>query len=105
MCRNHRGFVDASIAMAKLGADILYLNTAFAGPQLVDVLERESPRVVVHDEEFTGLLAGGRRRATGCWPGPTATPRPPGRHDTLERADRRRTDRRPASRPSATAGS
>ena len=57
MCRNHRGFVDASIAAAKLGADILYLNTAFAGPQLVDVLERENPRVVVHDEEFTDLLA------------------------------------------------
>jgi acyl-CoA synthetase (AMP-forming)/AMP-acid ligase II len=58
MCRNHRGFVDASIAVAKLGADILYLNTAFAGPQLVDVLEREAPRMVIHDEEFTGLLAG-----------------------------------------------
>ena len=56
MCRNHRGFVDVSIAAAKLGADILYLNTAFAGPQLVDVLERESPRIVVHDEEFGGLL-------------------------------------------------
>jgi acyl-CoA synthetase (AMP-forming)/AMP-acid ligase II len=56
MCRNHRGFVDASIAVAKLGADLLYLNTAFAGPQLVDVLEREKPRVVVHDEEFTGML-------------------------------------------------
>ena len=56
MCRNHRGFVDASIAIAKLGADILYLNTAFAGPQLVDVLERESPSAVVHDEEFTDLL-------------------------------------------------
>ncbi len=56
MCRNHRGFVDASIAAAKLGADILYLNTAFAGPQLVDVLDREDPRVVIHDEEFTGLL-------------------------------------------------
>lgn len=58
MCRNHRGFIDASIAVAKLGADILYLNTAFAGPQLVDVLEREAPSLVVHDEEFTGLLAG-----------------------------------------------
>ena len=57
MCRNHRGFVDASIAVAKLGADILYLNTAFAGPQLVDVLQRERPTVVVHDEEFTALLA------------------------------------------------
>ena len=58
MCRNHRGFVDATIAVAKLGADILYLNTAFAGPQLVDVIGREKPTVVVHDEEFTGLLAG-----------------------------------------------
>ncbi len=57
MCRNHRGFIDASVAVAKLGADVLYLNTAFAGPQLVDVLEREKPTIVVHDEEFTELLA------------------------------------------------
>jgi fatty-acyl-CoA synthase len=57
MCRNHRGFADATVGVAKLGADLLYLNTAFAGPQLVDVLERERPRAVIHDEEFTGLLA------------------------------------------------
>jgi len=57
MCRNHRGFVDAVVATAKVGADILLLNTAFAAPQLVGVLEREGPRVVVHDQEFTGLLA------------------------------------------------
>nr|WP_241728387.1 AMP-binding protein [Nocardioides zeae] len=57
MCRNHRGFIEASVAASKLGADVLYLNTAFAGPQLVDVLEREAPRIVVHDEEFTELLA------------------------------------------------
>ena len=43
MARNHRGFVEATVAAAKLGADLLYLNTAFAGPQLVDVLEREKP--------------------------------------------------------------
>lgn len=60
MCRNHRGFVDATIAVAKLGADILLLNTAFAGPQLAEVVDREKPVVVVHDEEFTGLLAGAR---------------------------------------------
>lgn len=58
MCRNHRGFIEASIAISKLGADVLYLNTAFAGPQLADVIAREKPRVVVHDEEFTGLLSG-----------------------------------------------
>jgi acyl-CoA synthetase (AMP-forming)/AMP-acid ligase II len=57
MARNHRGFVEATVATAKLGADLIFLNTAFAGPQLVDVLEREDPAVVIHDEEFTGLLA------------------------------------------------
>ena len=34
MCRNHRGFVEATLAAAKLGAGALYLNTIFAGPQL-----------------------------------------------------------------------
>ena len=57
MCRNHRGFIEASVAASKLGADVLYLNTAFAGPQLADVLEREQPRAVIHDEEFVDLLA------------------------------------------------
>jgi acyl-CoA synthetase (AMP-forming)/AMP-acid ligase II len=57
MCRNHRGFIEASVAVSKLGADVLYLNTAFAGPQLADVLTREEPRLVIHDEEFTDLLA------------------------------------------------
>ncbi len=76
MCRNHRGFVDASIAAAKLGADILYLNTAFAGPQLVDVLERENPQVVVHDEEFTAMLeeAGTRDRVLGWVDAPDDDP-------------------------------
>ncbi|GGD30143.1 AMP-binding protein [Nocardioides daphniae] len=58
MCRNHRGFIEATIAAAKLGADLLYLNTAFAGPQLVEVIAREKPVLVVADEEFAGLLAG-----------------------------------------------
>ncbi len=56
MCRNHRGFIEASIAINKLGADVLYLNTAFAAPQLKDVVQRETPRVVVYDAEFEGLL-------------------------------------------------
>ncbi|MEO5852675.1 MAG: AMP-binding protein [Nocardioides sp.] len=56
MCRNHRYFLDASIAAAKLGADVLYLNTAFAGPQLIAVLTRESPSALVYDEEFAALV-------------------------------------------------
>jgi len=58
MCRNHRGFIEATLAAAKLGASALYLNTMFAGPQLVEVTQREDPKVLVYDEEFTGLLDG-----------------------------------------------
>jgi acyl-CoA synthetase (AMP-forming)/AMP-acid ligase II len=56
MCRNHRGFVEATLAAAKLGASALYLNTMFAGPQLVEVTRREGPRALVYDEEFADLL-------------------------------------------------
>jgi acyl-CoA synthetase (AMP-forming)/AMP-acid ligase II len=65
MCRNHRGFIEATVACAKLGAGALYLNTAFAGPQITDVLAREDPAAVIYDEEFAGLVgegAAGRKR-------------------------------------------
>jgi acyl-CoA synthetase (AMP-forming)/AMP-acid ligase II len=58
MCRNHRGFLEATLAAAKLGASALYLNTMFAGPQLVEVTRREGPKALVYDQEFTGLLEG-----------------------------------------------
>jgi len=58
MCRNHRGFIEATLAAAKLGASALYLNTMFAGPQLVEVTKREAPKALVYDEEFTDLLDG-----------------------------------------------
>jgi fatty-acyl-CoA synthase len=56
MCRNHRRFVDATLAVAKLGATGLYMNTAFSGPQLAGVVEREDPAVLIYDEEFAELL-------------------------------------------------
>ena len=56
MCRNHRGFVEAVVACSKLGANALFLNTAFSKPQLTDVLEREEPKALVYDQEFDGLL-------------------------------------------------
>jgi fatty-acyl-CoA synthase len=58
MCRNHRGFVETAVALGKLGAHSLFLNTAFAGPQLAEVCAREKPMAIVYDEEFTQLLAG-----------------------------------------------
>jgi fatty-acyl-CoA synthase len=58
MCRNHRGFIEATLAAAKLGASALYLNTMFAGPQLAEVTMREGPKALVYDEEFADLLSG-----------------------------------------------
>jgi fatty-acyl-CoA synthase len=58
MCRNHRGFADAVFACAKLGASVLLLNTDFARPQLLGVIEREAPQAVIYDSEFENLLEG-----------------------------------------------
>ena len=56
MCRNHRRFIDATLAVSKLGATGLYMNTAFSGPQLAGVVEREGPSALIYDEEFAALL-------------------------------------------------
>ncbi|MDA2892468.1 acyl-CoA ligase FadD12 [Mycolicibacterium sp. BiH015] len=63
MARNHRGFVDALIAANRIGADVLLLNTSFAGPALAEVLEREGSHdgraktvAVVYDEEFSEIV-------------------------------------------------
>ncbi len=53
MCRNHRGFVESLVAANRIGADILLLNTSFAGPALADVVNREGVDTVIYDEEFT----------------------------------------------------
>jgi acyl-CoA synthetase (AMP-forming)/AMP-acid ligase II len=70
MCRNHRGFVEATVACSKLGASQLYLNTAFAGPQIADVLRREAPSALIYDEEFADLVSAGaegmRRFVSWC---------------------------------------
>ncbi len=47
MCRNHRGFVEATAALSKLGAAAVYLNTAFAARQLTEVVGREMPKAIV----------------------------------------------------------
>jgi acyl-CoA synthetase (AMP-forming)/AMP-acid ligase II len=69
LCRNHRGFIDATVACSKLGANALYLNTMFAGPQITDVCKREKPKAIVYDQEFEGLIqeAGRRRKRFVAW--------------------------------------
>jgi fatty-acyl-CoA synthase len=65
MCRNHRGFVEAIVGLAKLGADAMLLNTAFAGPQLTEVVKREKPRAIIYDAEFADLLKDALYRRKG----------------------------------------
>ncbi len=77
MCRNHRGFIEATVACSKLGASVLYLNTAFAGPQITDVLRREAPVGLIYDEEYCELVREGgegrKRFVAWCDPGKTCT--------------------------------
>jgi fatty-acyl-CoA synthase len=69
--RNSVGFAEAVDAVAKLGADLLLLNTGFAGPQLADVVKREDAVAVLHDDEFTDAI-GAAMSAAGltvpCYP-------------------------------------
>jgi fatty-acyl-CoA synthase len=94
MCRNHRGFIESTVACSKLGAGALYLNTAFAGPQIADVLEREGPVAVIYDEEFSDLLREGaqRRLRFVAWREPgiggmTSGPADPLLDELIERGD------------------
>src|SRR3954451_25405908 len=73
LARNHRYFVEATIACAKIGARALYLNTRFAAPQARDVLEREKPKATVYDAEFAKLIShatqGRRTKRFVAWVG------------------------------------
>src|SRR3954454_17778402 len=75
MCRNHRYFIESVVAASKMGVNCLLLNTAFAGPQLAEVVQREKPVALVYDEEFTELLeeAGKRRKRFIGWYDPEST--------------------------------
>ncbi|MBK5305764.1 MAG: AMP-binding protein [Frankiaceae bacterium] len=86
LARNGRGFVEATTALSKCGADVLYLNTGSAGSQIDEVLTREKATAVIHDAEFADLLAAasrGRLEITteqlaqiATEPGPGAPPKP-----------------------------
>ena len=61
MCRNHRGFIESTVALSKIGANALYLNTSFAGPQLAEVVKREKAEAIIYDAEFADLIGTARR--------------------------------------------
>src|SRR5215218_8345694 len=89
MARNHRGFVDAVVASSKLGAHALFMNTSFSGPQLTDVADREKPKAIVYDEEFSEVLedAGRRRKRYIAWAEPEAETKDPTLEELIERGD------------------
>ncbi len=60
-CRNHRDFVELTVAAAKAGLGVVYLNTSFAAPQLCEVLGREDVAVLAIDLDLVQLL-------DGAWP-------------------------------------
>ena len=74
LCRNHRGFVESLVAVSATGADVVLLNTGFAGPQLADVVEQEDIGFVIHDDEFADLVSacGARASTSPPW---TSCPR------------------------------
>jgi fatty-acyl-CoA synthase len=65
LARNSSSFIVAMVAISKLGADTLYANTGFAGPQLRDVLDSEGAKAIIADDEFREIVeahAGSRPR-------------------------------------------
>ncbi len=67
LCRNHRGFADATYAAAKAGLRAVYMNTEFGGPQIADVCEREGVTALVFDEEYDDRAPAGAKRHYRAW--------------------------------------
>jgi fatty-acyl-CoA synthase len=59
LCRNHRGFVEATAALAKLGAAALLCNPDFAEAQLREVMEREQATAIISDQEVADVVQAG----------------------------------------------
>jgi acyl-CoA synthetase (AMP-forming)/AMP-acid ligase II len=89
MCRNHRGWLQTTITLSKLGAHALHLNTAFAAPQLAEVAAREEPVALVYDAEFADLVrdAGEGRRRYVAWHDPGEPVEDPLLDDLIARGD------------------
>lgn len=53
LCRNHRGPIEAMGACAKLGADVVLLNTGLSAEQLGAVLDEQRADLVIADEDLS----------------------------------------------------
>ncbi|MGO9342077.1 MAG: AMP-binding protein [Acidimicrobiales bacterium] len=88
MGRNSRYFVEATIAVMKLGSNLVLLNTDFGPHQLGEVLKREGVDAAVFDDEFTptfrlaafeGLSVDGTQIREAATAGNGVSPKPPKR--------------------------
>ncbi len=80
MARNGRNFVVAVFAAARLGADVVLLNTDFRGAALESTIRSQRLSLVIADPEFADLIA-----ATGT---PVADPGMRSTRGTLPTPDR-----------------
>ena len=71
LCRNHRYFLEAMVAAAKIGVDSVLLNTDLAGVRTLEIAAEQNLRTIVADIEFHHRFAGGGTKPTliGAWPG------------------------------------
>ena len=73
LARNHRWFLIANYACARVGARTIMLNTEFSGPQIRDVSEREGAKLIIYDDEYATAVklskpALGKLRGLGTNP-------------------------------------
>ncbi|BCI84170.1 AMP-binding protein [Mycobacterium sp. SMC-18] len=57
LCRNHRAPLIVAFAASRAGVNAVWLNTAFSARQAAEVANREGVDLLVHDVEFTDLVA------------------------------------------------
>ena len=58
LCRNHRGFPLAQLAIERSGRNAVMLNTSLPASQLAQIAQREELAVVIADDEFADRLTG-----------------------------------------------
>ena len=58
LCGNHRWFVVVTLAVRKVGADVVLLNPTFAAPEIEAVVAGERIDVLIHDDELAASVAG-----------------------------------------------
>jgi len=83
LCRNDRRFVLSLVALSKLGATSVLLNTGYAAPQVAAVVASERLVAIVADPSFADLVPPGVATFTEVEGHPDAAPRAPAEPGTF----------------------